>query len=469
MNLASINSYNTSFSANYKKGGKYSRPTAYSRGGAHAANTYKKSHKTALKTGVAATILTAGTLAAIFIPKGNDNKGAMAETTQPTYSYTETYNQEETTQPTIESQITYNRPINNSTMSVTTTPIEQREPKWHTVVTGDRLADIVKEYAKIDSSTPDHELSPYYVILLRDNSNLVASNKIENFDNMSDAEVISKLNNGEISVNNIHRGASYRVDGILPEYRKDAYIGNATQTEETPNIDPTEPTEVQRETSPEDTVEINGATYVFDKGTMYQDSKNKYIGKMYGNYAEVERKLFSGKVTTTVHTGSSADSEVAAVKVRDKYGKIETVTEYQNGNADEVHHYSYQQNTYTVQSVDLTTDRNQISVCETVYSNKDDSVISRTFSGKKENVVAFDFRAGKLTIGKEGRELTFNEGTLTCDDTQIGSDRYTGMIGNMVVKVDVLKNGACIEFYDEYGEISSREQYNVKGELIAIE
>ena len=232
MNLASINSYNTSFSANYKKGGKYSRPTAYSRGGAHAANTYKKSHKTALKTGVAATILTAGTLAAIFIPKGNDNKGAMAETTQPTYSYTETYNQEETTQPTIESQITYNRPINNSTMSVTTTPIEQREPKWHTVVTGDRLADIVKEYAKIDSSTPDHELSPYYVILLRDNSNLVASNKIENFDNMSDAEVISKLNNGEISVNNIHRGASYRVDGILPEYRKDAYIGNATQTEE---------------------------------------------------------------------------------------------------------------------------------------------------------------------------------------------------------------------------------------------
>ena len=102
MNISSINAYNNvAFSAQYKKG-KYAKQATRPRAGAHASNNYSKnSVKQIKKAGIIAGIAAVAVATALLMPK-NDTKSnsAVAETTQPTETYTQTQTTDEATTPT---------------------------------------------------------------------------------------------------------------------------------------------------------------------------------------------------------------------------------------------------------------------------------------------------------------------------------------------------------------------------------
>ena len=233
MKISSINSYSYA-SFGVRKNGKYA--------GKHANKSNTNPAKTVATVGgiglAGATILSS----ALLIPACNNNSKPDIEATSPNSAYVET-TEVPSYDDIISEIINSNQNNKTKTEKISAIPQSEREAVWYEIKKGDRLADIVKEYAELHELTPDSELVPYYEILEQDNPG-----KWEDR-------------------NNIWVGIRFRVDGIKPENR----ITTVQETEETSpaesHIAESQPVEEQV-TTEKDKVLINGNTFTFDADTM---------------------------------------------------------------------------------------------------------------------------------------------------------------------------------------------------------
>ena len=109
----------------------------------------------------------------------------------------------------------------------------------------------------------------------------------------------------------------------------------------------------------------------------------------------------------------------------------------------------------------------QVSVEISDYDNKIDFLNSREFQTGKNTVARFDFVKSSAKIGEYS--LKFDEGSFVCNDDAIGSARYIGYINGQEVRIDVLKNGFCVEGRNSKGEIIARDQFDANGNCIFTE
>ena len=433
MKISSINVYSTpAFSA--RKTGKYSGQPTETRSN-HTLG------KAVVGVGLAATTL----VGAALLPSCSNNTQTTAPSeTQPGYVVS---TEADTSKDTIEETISVQENPNQiHTSTITTRPESERNAVWHEVKSGDRLADIVKEYAELDKLTPDSELVPYYLLLEADNPG-----KWESRDK-------------------ILIGTRFRVDSIFPEniIKTSSNSSNQAVPHVQEQIQKEEilPTEEPQLTSDDDKVEINGNLFTFDLGTLDKKIFGDYEGLMYGKFVELDKKI-NGNLILTRHEGSNSDSDVIQQLIYNDDGNITTVSEYQGNKPSKVYTYVYRIDSTEETMVDKTAKSNHINEIKTVFDGKEDRVNSREFLSNGKTVANFDFLSGFAQIGE--KLYSFDEGTFVCNDDVIGSKKYTGQINGEEVRIDVLKNGFCVEYIDARGEISSREQYDSTGSLICVE
>ena len=179
MNISALNSINyTSFTANKAPNKSSIKPTNVAKQAtkqpvkqqAKQLNNQGYAPKFAKKTQVPTKLIAA--LLAIGVTTGgmitlvrNNNKEDVTETA-PTTSYTEEYE----TQAAIETEETQPVIKTPSFNMVDSLPINMREDdKFHTVKAGEKLTDIVIEYAELDENYPYEGMIPYFERLMYEN------------------------------------------------------------------------------------------------------------------------------------------------------------------------------------------------------------------------------------------------------------------------------------------------------------
>lgn len=433
MNITPINMYNhTSFSARtaaHKNNGKYAKK---------ANNNNLTIIKTAGGLSLAASTVIA---ASLLMPSCNPKTDTYPTDNIPYVDIVETQPTDETVVETTAQKVY--EPVIKTV--ITSIPQSEREAVWHEVKSGDRLADIVKKYAELDSLTPDEELVPYYELLENDNPNKWTDR------------------------NKILIGTRFRVDSIFPENIRKEYINSNEISNEinAPVIDEEPaPTEELQVTSQEDTVDINGNIFTFDLGTMSKNILGDYKGLMYGKFVTVDKKM-NGNIELTKYEGTNADSNKSQMLTYDKDGKIIEIANYKDNKIVETSTYTYRTDSTIEQTVDKNAKSGQINTVTTTYDNKDDAIFSREFFTDGKSTATFDFVSGTVKIGENTWTLDYD--TFKCNDDAIGSKRYSGIIQGQEIRFDVLKNGFCVEFVKNNGEIQSRQQFDTKGNLIYSE
>ena len=435
MNISPINSYNqVAFQAKKptKKAGRFEKQNNQD-----DLATIKKRAVIAIP---AATATLLATFALANCNSTQNNKDMIE--TQPSTSYIETVETEPTQETIIETTAPKTQlPI--ITTTIETIPQSERKAVWYEVQKGDRLADIVKEYADLDPLTPDTELVQYYEILEQDNPG-----------KWSDR-------------NKILIGTRFRVDSILPENISYSFKNNTIETQpiEETIAEEIEPTETQV-TSEDDTVTINGVEFKFDLGTMDKTLLGDYDGLMFGKYATLDKKI-NGNVELTKFEGTNSKSNKSQTLIYNKEGEITEIIDFKDDKEYKISTYSYE-NSSTLEKVsDKTAKSSEIDEIETSYDRNSDSVNYRKFYVNNKATAEFDFTSGLVQIGENNWIL--DEGTFVCNDDLIGSKKYSATIDGKEVRFDVLKTGYCVEYIGNNGEIKSREQFDTKGNLISIE
>lgn len=428
MNISSLNSYNyTSFTA---------KKTARNKAGKYR----KQENHTAAKAAGAIGLSAAALAAMVNINSTKDAK-TNDYATIPSVSYIETVETvpfEETIAQTIVPKANYP----SATTVITTLPQEQRKAKYHEVVRGDRLADIVKKYAELDELTPDEELTPYYELLEADNPG-----------KWSDR-------------NKINVGIRFRVDSILPENVNVSVVTNISQDNEIEETEPILATEPIQETSVEDTININGNIFSFDLGTMNKTLLGDYEGLMFGKFVALDKKM-NGNIEMTKYEGTTSKTNVSQELIYDKDGKIIEISDYKDNKIATVSSYTYKMDSTIETIVDKNAKSKQIDEITTIFDNGSDTVKSREFKTNGKTAAKFDFDNATVEIGD--KILVLDNYSFMCDDDAIGAKKYTGLIGNSEVRFDVLKNGFCIEYLNDNDEIYAREQFDAQGNLIYTE
>ena len=425
MNISKINAYNTSFSA--KKA-----PKGYT--GKHV------KQKQTPKAGKVAGGVLVGTAAALamLIPSCQSNKPVEIPT-EPTAIYGETF-ETESTQET-EAIVTQTPVPSNIINSV---PMDQREhEEYHTVKAGDRLTDIVIEYAELDEDYPYEKLIPYFNRLKLENPNLIDDNY----------NVI------------LIPGRTLRVDGIMPEnIIKGSTISTTEPIEETePTVAETEPIQI---TSADDTVYVNGTEFAFDLGTLDKKLFGDCEGLMFGTFAKLDKKI-GGNVELTRYEGTTAESNKVNTITYDEDGKIIEIVQYKDNQVSGTSKYTYKMDSTIETTQDNLVTSGLIDTVTTIYSNSKDEIISREFSVDGKTIATFDFKNGTVKIGET--TIIFDADTFKHNEDAIGSKAYTGLVNGKVVRIDALKNGFIIEQVSNSGNIQSRQQFDAKGNLIYTE
>ena len=435
MNISPINSYNqVAFQAKKpaKKAGRFEKQNNQD-----DLATIKKRAVIAIP---AATATLLATFALANCNSTQNNKDMIE--TQPSTSYIETVETEPTQETIIETTAPKTQlPI--ITTTIETIPQSERKAVWYEVQKGDRLADIVKEYADLDPLTPDTELVQYYEILEQDNPG-----------KWSDR-------------NKILIGTRFRVDSILPENISYSFKNNTIETQpiEETIAEEIEPTETQV-TSEDDTVTINGVEFKFDLGTMDKSLLGDYDGLMFGKYTTLDKKM-NGNVELTKFEGTNSKSNKSQTLIYNKEGEITEIIDFKDDKEYKISTYSYENNSTLEKVSDKTAKSSEIDEIETSYDRNSDSVNYRKFYVNNKATAEFDFTSGLVQIGENNWIL--DEGTFVCNDDLIGSKKYSATIDGKEVRFDVLKTGYCVEYIGNNGEIKSREQFDTKGNLISIE
>lgn len=428
MNISSLNSYNyTSFTA---------KKTARNKAG-----KYRKQENHTPAKAVGAIGLSAAALATIVNINAAKDTKTNDYITNPTTSYieiVETVPFEETVAETVAPKVNYP----TTTTVITTLPQEQRKAKYHEVVKGDRLADIVKKYAELDALTPDEELTPYYELLEADNPGKWTDR------------------------NKINVGIRFRVDSILPENISVSTITNIPEYEEIEETEPIIVTEPTQETSVEDTININGNVFSFDLGTMNKTFLGDYEGLMFGKFVVLDKKM-NGNIEMTKYEGTTSKTNVSQKLIYDKDGKIIEISDYKDNKIATVSSYTYKMDSTIETIVDKNAKSNQLDEITTIFANGSDTIKSREFKTDGKTVAKFDFDNSTIEIGD--KILVLDNYSFVCNDDAIGSKKYVGLIDNGEVRFDVLKNGFCIEYLNDNGEIYAREQFDTQGNLIYTE
>lgn len=433
MNITRINAYNTtSFGAKKSQHG------------------YTGKHVKKTKTpNIAKTVggVAIGTTAALamLIPSCNSQSNKPIEIpTETTGIYGEPFETEATETTIATEAISYETPV--TVNMINSVPMDAREKEeYHTVQAGDRLTDIVIKYAELDEDYPYEKLIPYFNRLKAENPGLI--------DDKYNVILIP--------------GRTLRVDGIMPE---NVIKGSAISASE--EIDETEPTEEVVETEPvqitseEDTVYINETEFTFDLGTLDKKMFGDYEGLMLGKFAKLDKKL-NGTVELTKYEGTTEESNKTQTTTYDKDGKIIEIVKYNNNQVARTSTYTYKMNSTIETTKDTLTTSGLIDTITTSYSNSQDAINTREFAVGGKTVATFNFNEGTVTIGET--TLTFDANTFTHNEDAIGSKAYTGLINGKVVRIDALKNGFCIEYVKNSGEIQSRQQFDAKGNLIYTE
>lgn len=437
MNITSINSYNnTAFRAKSK--GRFLSEAPKKPQSKPSKQTTVKPAQVIGGVGLAiAAVLT--TIFGIPNVKTNQTPSQNQSQTAPSSSYTETMEN-------IPSQDAYNQmtqqvqPIYVEV--ITTRPLNQRTPDYHTVKEGDRLADIVKYYAKLDQDTPDEKLIPYYELLEADNPGAWEDRNV------------------------IRIGSKIRVDAIARENINIEYINIAqTQTPDAPVEEPA-PTQPEQKTSPEDTIVLNGLKFSFDLGTMKPKFGNDYEGLIFEQFVVLKTKM-NGELEYVRYEGSNSDSNVAQKTTYDEDGKIIEVIEYKDNKPQTVSNYAYKTDSIVVTTTDKTAVKDEVDQVITTFDIKTGSINSRQFVVNKGVYATFDFVLGTATIGAKTWEMDF--GSFVCNDDVIGSGAYTATIDGNVIRFDMLKNGYCVEYLDALGNIDIRQQFDTYGNLRLIQ
>ena len=435
MNISPINSYNqVAFQAKKptKKAGRFEKQNNQD-----DLATIKKRAVIAIP---AATATLLATFALANCNSTQNNKDMIE--TQPSTSYIETVETEPTQETIIETTAPKTQlPI--ITTTIETIPQSERKAVWYEVQKGDRLADIVKEYADLDPLTPDTELVQYYEILEQDNPG-----------KWSDR-------------NKILIGTRFRVDSILPENISYSFKNNTIETQpiEETIAEEIEPTETQV-TSEDDTVTINGVEFKFDLGTMDKSLLGDYDGLMFGKYTTLDKKM-NGNVELTKFEGTNSKSNKSQTLIYNKEGEITEIIDFKDDKEYKISTYSYENNSTLEKVSDKTAKSSEIDEIETSYDRNSDSVNYRKFYVNNKATAEFDFTSGLVQIGENNWIL--DAGTFVCNDDLIGSKKYSATIDGKEVRFDVLKTGYCVEYIGNNGEIKSREQFDTKGNLISIE
>ena len=435
MNISPINSYNqVAFQAKKpaKKAGRFEKQNNQD-----DLATIKKRAVIAIP---AATATLLATFALANCNSTQNNKDMIE--TQPSTSYIETVETEPTQETIIETTAPKTQlPI--ITTTIETIPQSERKAVWYEVQKGDRLADIVKEYADLDPLTPDTELVQYYEILEQDNPG-----------KWSDR-------------NKILIGTRFRVDSILPENISYSFKNNTIETQpiEETIAEEIEPTETQV-TSEDDTVTINGVEFKFDLGTMDKTLLGDYDGLMFGKYTTLDKKM-NGNVELTKFEGTNSKSNKSQTLIYNKEGEITEIIDFKDDKEYKISTYSYENDSTLEKVSDKTAKSSEIDEIETSYDRNSDSVNYRKFYVNNKATAEFDFTSGLVQIGENNWIL--DEGTFVCNDDLIGSKKYSATIDGKEVRFDVLKTGYCVEYIGNNGEIKSREQFDTKGNLISIE
>lgn len=428
MNISSLNTYNyTSFTA---------KKTARNKTGKYR----KQENHTAAKA-AGAIGLSAAALAAMVNINSAKNTKTNDYMTTPSISYIETIETvpfEETIAETIAPKVNYP----SAKTVITTLPQEQRKAKYHEVVKGDRLADIVKKYAELDELTPDEELTPYYELLEADNPG-----------KWSDR-------------NKINVGIRFRVDSILPENVNVSVVTNILQNDEIEETEPILVTEPVQETSIEDTISIHGNVFSFDLGTMNKTFLGDYEGLMFGKFVVLDKKM-NGNIEMTKYEGTTSKTNISQELTYDKDGKIIEISDYEDNKVSTVSTYTYKMDSTIETVVDKNAKSKQIDEITTVFDNGSDAIKSREFKTDGKTVAKFDFDNATVEIGNKA--LVLDNYSFVCNDDAIGAKKYTALIGSKEVHFDVLKNGFCIEYLNNNGEIYAREQFDAQGNLIYTE
>ena len=427
MNISKINSYNyTSFSAKKANSGYKGK--------------HVKQSKTPNTAKVAGGVLVSTAAAlAMLVPSCQANKPVEIPT-EPTAIYGEIL-EIETTEATEAVKPATPAPVN----MVNSVPMDAREKEeYHTVKAGDRLTDIVIKYAELDEDYPYEKLIPYFNRLKAENPGLI--------DDKYNVIFI--------------QGKSLRVDGIMPEN----IIKGSTINVSDP-IDETEPTEIAETapvqiTSDEDTVYTNSTEFAFDLGTLDKKVFGDCEGLMFGKFVKLDKKI-GGNVELTKYEGTTDASNRAQTITYDKDGKIIEIVEYSNNQVARTSTYTYKMDSTIETTKDTVSTYGLIDTVTTNYSNSEDKINTREFSVNGKPVATFNFNDGTIKIGET--TLTFDSNTFTHNENAIGSKAYTGLVNGKVVRIDVLKNGFCIEYVKNSGEIQSRQQFDAKGNLIYTE
>ena len=129
--------------------------------------------------------------------------------------------------------------------------------------------------------------------------------------------------------------------------------------------------------------------------------------------------------------------------------------------------FAYKTSTTVETITDKTATGSQIDTIITIYDNHSDLVKSREFLVNGNTVASFNFNTGEAKIGEE--IYNFDNGTFTCNDDEIGSERYMGTIAGQVIRIDQFKSGFSVEYLDKTGDIEMRELFDSKGNLIETE
>ena len=189
-----------------------------------------------------------------------------------------------------------------------------------------------------------------------------------------------------------------------------------------------------------------------------------FEGLMSGRFAYIDLKIQKGMILKK-YEGVTSDTNLAQKIRYNEDGRIVEFTDYRDDKPVKVYSYEYREDS-TIETVkDKSAASNQIGTIVSDFDAVEDFVNSRQFIVGNDIVANFDFNKKSVQIGSN----VWNLDEFKCDDDKIGSSRYTGTINGQKVRFDVLRNGFCVEYLDNDGEIQSREQYDIDGVLILSE
>ena len=185
---------------------------------------------------------------------------------------------------------------------------------------------------------------------------------------------------------------------------------------------------------------------------------------MSGKYATIDLKIQKGMILKK-YEGDSSDTNLAQKIKYNEDGQIVEFTDYRNNEPVKVYSYEYTENSTIETAKDKSATGNQIGIVVTDFDRAEDFINSRQFIVGDDIVASFDFNDKSVKIGSN----VWNLDNFECNDDVIGSKKYTGTINGQTVRFDVLRNGFCVEYLDDNGDIQSREQYDTDGNLILAE